>query len=368
MIDNASDKWNPALARAIDRLIADFGAAGPGYDLADKPLAVFDFDNTTIYGDIGEQVFRRQVDNLIIRMNPEQFAAYMPVKPRGVEFFDKIYSDIPIARVSADAIDAFEKLYLMYEGFRGNLSLEQVAQSDAYKEFRAKMCVMYNGLNATMSIGRDMAYLWSIQLVAGLTPAQVAALARETWAYELGRPIGEETLQSPGNIQSKCGPLSVSMKTGIRPFGAMQKLYARLRGAGFDVYIVTATQDIIVEAVVTDPVSGYGIEAGHVLGVPLEIVDGVFTTNIAPGCGHGVTYGEGKVKAIRERISREPLFVGGDSDNDIEMLTSFEKTQLRMIVDRGLHEIMKDLYAKCARGEDGFYLQHRDEKTGRFLA
>jgi len=362
------DEWNPALAGDIDGLIADYGAANPSYDSANKPVAVFDFDNTTIFGDIGEQVFRRQVDKLIFRYTPDQFAAHMPDAPRGIEFFDHLYVDCPISRISADVSDNYEKLYAMYEGLRGDQPLHKVENTDEYHEFRAKICALYDGLNATMRIGRDFAYLWSVQMVAGLNPEQVRKLALDTWAYELRQPLGTETLRSPENLSSKSGALSVTMKTGIRPFAAMQRLFANLRGAGFDVFVVTATQDLVVEAIVVDPLSGYGVEPGRVVGVPLEIVDGLFTKNLDPRYRHGVTYGPGKVLAIKERIGRAPIFVGGDSDNDIEMLTNFPETRLRMVVDRGMDEIMKDIYGKCARGEDGFYLQKRDEKTGQFVA
>ncbi len=361
-------EWNPALAGAINDLIADYGAANPSWDSAHKPVAVFDFDNTTIFGDIGERIFRRQVDKLIFRYTPEQFAAHMPDAPRGVEFFDHVYPDCPISHISADVSEEYEKLYAMYEGLRGDQPLHQVEKTDEYQEFRVKICALYEGLNATMSIGRDLAYLWSVQMVAGLNPEQVRKLALDTWAYELRQPLGTETLRSSDKLKTRSGALSVTMKTGIRPFFAMQQLFARLRGAGFEVFIVTATQDFVIEAIVVDSANGYGVEPGHVAGVPLEIVDGLYTKNLDPRYHHGVTYGPGKVLAIKERIGRAPLFVGGDSDNDIEMLTDFPETRLRMVVDRGMDEIMKDIYGKCARGEDGFYLQKRDEKSGQFVA
>lgn len=47
-------RWTPAVRAAVEEMVVAHGRTSPSYDAAAPPLAVFDWDNTCIRGDIGE--------------------------------------------------------------------------------------------------------------------------------------------------------------------------------------------------------------------------------------------------------------------------------------------------------------------------
>jgi len=52
-------RWDATVRSALEALIDAHGQDAPGYQPATPPIAVFDWDNTCITGDIGEAVLRR---------------------------------------------------------------------------------------------------------------------------------------------------------------------------------------------------------------------------------------------------------------------------------------------------------------------
>ena len=66
--------WRPEnLAQITQTLtrIADHSSSA-------RPVAIFDFDNTCIFRDIGQALFRFQIEHLRYRLNPEELAAILP--------------------------------------------------------------------------------------------------------------------------------------------------------------------------------------------------------------------------------------------------------------------------------------------------
>lgn len=89
-------------------------------------------------------------------------------------------------------------------------------------------------------------------------------------------------------------------------------LIKALQAKGADVWIVSASNQWIVEA------GGHylGIPADKVVGIRLEVKDGILTDRVIPP----VTYRPGKVEAIGKYIGKTPILVAGDSITDYEMM------------------------------------------------
>jgi phosphoserine phosphatase len=94
----------------------------------------------------------------------------------------------------------------------------------------------------------------------------------------------------------------------------MVELIKGLRGAGVEVWLVSASNGWIVEAAAPF----VGGEAARVLGVRVETAGGVLTDKVV----RPVTCQAGKVDAIAKHIGRKPDFAFGDSLGDLEMLES----------------------------------------------
>ena len=93
---------------------------------------------------------------------------------------------------------------------------------------------------------------------------------------------------------------------------AMIKLANGLSAAGFEVWIVSASNRWIVQA----SAHVYGIPPERVLGIDAEVRDAVLTDYVLKP----VTCVAGKVEAIRDRIGRMPDVAFGDSLGDLPML------------------------------------------------
>lgn len=64
--------WNERAFSSINKLIADYGKDNPNYEPNKKPFAVFDWDNTSIIGDVEEAAFYYLVTNLAFKLNPDE--------------------------------------------------------------------------------------------------------------------------------------------------------------------------------------------------------------------------------------------------------------------------------------------------------
>ncbi|MBF2052806.1 MAG: HAD-IB family phosphatase [Candidatus Sericytochromatia bacterium] len=105
-----------------------------------------------------------------------------------------------------------------------------------------------------------------------------------------------------------------------RVYAPQQQLMQRLRAAGMTPWIVSASNQWIVEA----GAPYLGIDPCHVVGVRLALSgDRLSDRLIEP-----MTYREGKVAAIDQYIGQRPVLVAGDSLGDFEMLSVSTALQL----------------------------------------
>ncbi|MCB9476106.1 MAG: hypothetical protein H6685_04490 [Deltaproteobacteria bacterium] len=383
--------WNPRLKSALERLIAEYRVEPSDFDPPDAPVAVFDFDNTTVFGDFGEQVFRHQVDRLVFGMTPEHFAKRMPDNPRGITHVAEKFGGAAINDLAADIADAYAVLHGAYEGLGGGSSLEETRRLPEYPEFRAKFNLLFDALIETPGIGKIYAYPWSIQIFAGMTRRRLHELSHSVWEHELRAPIGVIDLESPANLKSRSGVQRTRVLSGIRVVDETARLYRALRAAGFHVYIVTASFQEIITPLAYEFEHPYFVGRDRVCGtrlMPAEHIDNgppvddaaeatpvagpddewTFTDELDTRHGYAVTYGPGKVQVIDSVIGRAPVLVAGDSDTDFEMLVEYPETRVRLLIDRGSRgSVMDDLFARADKGEASYFRQTRDEKKGTFL-
>ncbi|MBQ5527885.1 MAG: hypothetical protein IIU05_02360, partial [Bacteroidales bacterium] len=64
--------WSTEVYDALSELIAQYGSSSPGYDPDCRPYAVFDYDNTTVLGDISYTLVYYMLDNLKFGFTPEE--------------------------------------------------------------------------------------------------------------------------------------------------------------------------------------------------------------------------------------------------------------------------------------------------------
>jgi HAD superfamily phosphoserine phosphatase-like hydrolase len=146
---------------------------------------------------------------------------------------------------------------------------------------------------ARVAKNKSEGYAWAVQCMSGLAESEVQRWSRQlAYAWPNYRP-------------------------------AMVELIKGLRGAGVEVWLVSASNGWVIEAAAPF----VGADEKHVLGIRVEVAGGVLTDRVV----HPVTCQAGKVDAIMKRIGRKPDFAFGDSLGDLEML---EHAKVPLVIGR----------------------------------
>jgi phosphoserine phosphatase len=271
--------WENDVRENLLKFIAEQGRGGKNYDPKLPPLVVLDFDNTCIRGDIGRSFFDWMIAERKIRFSEELLAA-LPEELR------------PAIKT------AWEKL--------SNLPSEKQAASDELQALRKLMHQAYWSL--CRQEASDKCFPWQVRFYAGYTPAELSDMAFRLVGEEIKKPLGSEII--------KAGPEDTSpgvTGTGIRIFEEVRTLTVQLEKHGFDVWIVSAGPQWVVEGAA----KYFGFDPKRVLGMRAKVTGGKLTSEIEMP----PTFREGKVKAIEKFIGRKPVLALGDSWTDFEMLS-----------------------------------------------
>lgn len=311
-------------------------------------IAVFDWDNTCIFGDIGEAVFRHQVFNLKFKFGAERLRAIIPGRVRGIERVNVNGKSWPLRRLKERIVRAYGRI--------AGRAPARVAGSGDHLDFSAGLLALNRGLEETPGIGCEFAYLWTVHFLEGFRPAEVRRLAAAVAGQELQSPLQDRSWSDSRR------QLAYRWTAGIRPFPEMADLSRALKKAGCRVLVSTASNPLIVEAMI--PSTGFA--AAGVLGQASGMARGRLLGTLAPGLLSN--FGCGKVENLRSRLGREPALAAGDSPGDYEMLTVFPGTRLKLLIRRPRPGRMSTLYRRAGNGDPRFLLQDIDYRRGKFTA
>ena len=110
----------------------------------------------------------------------------------------------------------------------------------------------------------------------------------------------------------------------IRWVDEVARLISTLHAHGWEVWIVTASPEVVVEIAAAQ----YAIPATRVIGMRAAVRAGRYTSEVL----EPITYREGKLEALRQRCGADPLIAMGDSPSDEALLRAAE---VGIVVDRG---------------------------------
>ena len=273
--------------------------------------AVFDWDNTSIQGDTQLNLFIYQIENLIYKLNPEQFNEIIR-KNVPINNFKERYKNLDgeVLNAAKLANDIHKDYIFLYENyiFDKKLSLKEIRNTEEFKDFRAKMHYFHNALPGNFT--SELACLWEFYLLIGMTKNEVKSLAKESNDTNLGESIGEVIVESSRELTGEAGIVRGIYDNGLRIRPEMANLYHELKRNGIDVYIISASMQEIIE------------------------------------------------KFIKPKYNdKGPILGGGDAVGDENMLTEFKDTKVLLIMKREgkLDNLVNDKRA---------LIQHRNLKTG----
>jgi phosphoserine phosphatase len=309
-------------------------------------IAVFDWDNTCIFGDIGEAIFRRQALRLEFKFGPERLRAIIPDQVQGIDSINVNGQLLPLLQVKGQIVSAYEKIY--------DRDLMEIHASAARRDFSAGLLALNRGFEETPGIGCEFAYPWTINFLQGFSPAEVRRLAAEVIDSELQNVIENHTLSDSSKY------LLYHWTAGIRPFPEMAGLARILKKAGCQVIVSTASNPLIIETMM----QRIGFAAELVIGMASRLEGDRLQGTLEPGLEPN--FGPGKVQNMRQLLDQEPVFVAGDSSGDYEIMTAFPGTRLKLIIRRRQPGKMAALYKKALAGDPQYLLQDVNPATGQF--
>jgi len=331
--------WNQRNYEALNDFLA---GVKPG------ELAVFDWDNTCICGDIGDALFRYQALNLEFKFTPEQLQVIIPDQVLGIDHININGQLWPLPKIKRQIVNAYEKIF--------GHDLIEIRDSAALRDFSVGLLALNRGLEETPGIGCEFAYLWTIHFLAGFSPAEVCRLAKEVIDRELQSAIEDHVMGD--SLET----LSFHWTNGIRPFAEMVDLARVLKKIDCRVVVSSASNPLLIETMM----QRIGFSADQVIGMASAIENNILQGTLTPGLAFN--YGPGKVENMKKLLGRDPDFAAGDSNGDYEMVTAFPGTRLKLLVRRKQPGKMAGLYDQALAGDPRYLLQDVDPASGRFSA
>lgn len=272
-------RWRPEVRSAIDALIRGEGRSSPRYDPDHPPAAVLNWDDGAVWGDSAFAVFLALDTGATFRFSDE-FWDVVPI----VFGRQPMRSDVEQFRALPQDIWRLQPSYLTY---------------------RKMMVASYIDMCSRVSRKEGRVYL--ARLLTGLREKAVEALSLRVWDEEARRPRGFEEIKD-----SLDDPKPIGVPRGLRVIPEIADLVSRLRGNGFDVWIVADSPEPEMRALV----SLYGVDPSRAIGIELESKGVVLSSKVH----EPVPYRAGKVAIVEEKIGRRPRLVVGGGEGDMDIL------------------------------------------------
>lgn len=259
-------RWLPENYRRINEFLDSHRP-----DKGRGQVAAFDFDNTLVRGDLGHRFFFEVLEKLLLNEN-----------------------DPGLGRVLSAGDRSDRLLNMLKEARTGRVT---------NLEFQSAALTLYHDL--LDQGGPLLAYPWATQILSGLQESLVRKLARDLIQEQITHPFEYRPVSYGDGLET------IDF-WGLRLIEEMESLLREVAAVGFQVHILTGTCQLLVE----EFVDLLKLPVFRVHGMQVEIDQGRLTDRL----DLPVTYGEGKLELIRERIGKRPLLVAGDGPNDLAML------------------------------------------------
>ncbi|MGH3859125.1 haloacid dehalogenase-like hydrolase [Actinokineospora sp.] len=318
--------WHGENRQRLDAMIAEHGrcAGRPG------PRPVFDWDNTVIRNDVGDATLFWALRNDVVR--------------RPADWADSS------RHLTPDAATALQNA--CGTAVAAGKPLPTSTDTRCADEILSVYATAATTTGASAFAGYDhrrmeSTYAWLPQLLAGWTPAEVRGFAAAARRENLAAPVGATQLVGTQRV------------TGwVRYYDQQRDLLKTLRRNGFDIWVVSASPQDVVEVWA----AGVGVAANRVVGIRSVRKAGVLTPRLI-GCGDVpdgadsvITYIDGKrcwvnqeiygvrgAKAFeRQAEGKRPVFAAGDSTTDLTFVR--DATALRLAINRNKTELMCHAY------------------------
>ena len=309
-----------------------------------RPAAVFDFDNTCVFRDVGQAVFRMQLTGLRYRLRPEELAAILPSGQEEI-------GGKPLAAATSMLIESYTVLWPLIDAGEHARAMAM----PQYGLFTTPLLWLTAAARRDARFGSAFVLPFMGRLLAGYTVAEVRRFAAEVLTAAQAEPLAEERLRT--EAPAPVGRIEAGLPTGLQVHAEMRQLMHTLGDRGIDCVVISASTEWVVQEAVR--LLGFPVAENHIFGIRVGLDSAGRLTTADPD-DYPVTYRQGKVEIIDRFVKRTPLLIAGDADTDYEMLT-LPGVALRLLINRNLTSLIATLYADSEILHQGL-----DLRTGRF--
>jgi hypothetical protein len=325
-----SQGWYGDNRAKLQRMIDEHGACS-GSAPGRPPVAAFDWDNTVVKNDVSDATFAWMLRHDKI-LRPESWKATDTWLTGAADraLTQACGTSVPVGAPLPTSTDTgcTDEILDIYQDMK---------TSDGAAAFAGEW-------NHRRTVPP---YAWITQLFAGHSPAELTGFAGAARAQALAAPVGAE---------QKVG--THTMAGYVRYYDQQLDLIRTLQGAGFDVWVVSASAKPIVDAWAP----GAGIDGAHTVGIRNLVSNGRLTTGIEgcgdvkDGAGEVLTYMDGKRCWVNQQIfgvtgakawqRQDPAhriaFGAGDAETDVSFVG--DATAGHLAVNRNKTELMCRAY------------------------
>lgn len=313
----------------------------------ERNYVVTDWDNTSAVFDMEDATFLYQLFHLEYRMSCKEFSSVLTkditVEPNsfGEELVKDIIRRYPIVMQQKQISSSKE----------WNKSLD-------YQAFVAQMAYFYRllepGIKKNMRGGNDM------YLFYNMTESELRNLGQKTLSYWSKEPLSSTNFSFELNgVQKSC-----SYPTGLRAIPEQVNLFHTLREHFIDVYVCSATKQVLVEEFGCSPKFGYGFQKGEIIGFQLtQNHTGQFLPEV--DSSHIETVGQGKadyIHTLEQLYHKAPILYMGDNNGDYEALT-YPNLEVGIIFDlprKGKINELKQIAINQTPSDTRYLIQERE--------
>jgi phosphoserine phosphatase len=268
-------------------------------------MAVFDFDNTSLYGNVGKTVFHYQLTGLHFRLSPEEFSTLFPK-------CEQTLFSTPFSLRKSRIVSLYKVLW----PFIFTNQRVTALQLPEYKEFHTLLSWYCDASRRQKELGPEYSVTFLTRLLAGYTVDEVEELSCRAFVSALYEPVGVE--RKTVRCSDAIGSVEVVRATGLQVQREIVDLMNQLRLAGIHCSIVSASTEWIVKAAVL--FFDFPVEEENIFGIRVRLTTKNVLSSELPG-NYPVTYRKGKVTIINKFLEKQPILVAGDAETDFEMLT-----------------------------------------------
>ena len=405
----ARNDWAADVKAALNDLMTTYGKYGTSP--AEKPYAVFDFDNTSSIFDVEEQLSIYQLSVMAFAIEPNNMKAVLLSDLLDVDrdLTEYGYGKGSLNDWIADITAAYAALWEAYGPFtaKGVAAdrLDGMQADPQWQEFATKMRALYSLVYDAQS--SNVAYPWVTYWFAGMTEDEIYDLALKGFNEYKDVDSSTVTWTSPETLESKAGVVSYEWTSGIQVTENIKELWRALDANGIDVWVCSASATGVIKAAVDT----FGLHeyCTGMLGMTNQTDDSgkyIAACDVENGCCYyadwdggwtqmtrptkAQTQGVGKVTAITNAIVPEygghgPIAGFMDSTGDFNFCTEFKTLRLVVCFNRANRKVTDggglcaelavyqkdtlgyDLAKANAAGDTLYVLQGRDENGKRTL-